>query len=842
MPVGFPIHLNPYFFSANKERSRWYKAKHMKSLLKIALKFVAAVVVLSVLVSAIVGWWFYSQLTGSLPRLDGEIVVHGVSAPVTITRDTLGIPRIEAANRLDLAFATGFVHGQDRFFQMDLLRRNAAGELSELVGSAALDHDREMRRHRFRARAQAMAEVADDAQKALLEAYTQGVNAGLKSLATKPPEYLFAVLDTEPEPWKVEDAALVLFSMYLDLQWDDFKQECRYGLMLETLPKELVAFLIPPGSQWDAPVEGDPLPAPSYPAADVIDIHTDEARAALQQTASSESVLDDLAAVEHFAAFVPGSNNWAVAGEHTAHGGAIVANDMHLGISVPGIWYRASLHWTDEDDQPREITGVTLPGTPAMVVGSNAHIAWAFTNSEGDWLDVVLLDPVPGDDDAYQTPDGPRKFEHHKETIRALRSADETLDVLETIWGPVIDTDHQGRRRVARWVAHDTEGVNLNLLDLETCDSAEEALTLAALSGSPAQNFVVGDDSGNIAWTILGRIPRRPDLDGRIPASWADGQRQWQGWLDPKDYPRIVAPPDGRIWTANARVVGGEKLAILRDGGYDLGARAGQIRDDLLKLDKATERDMLDIQLDDRAVFLSRWQAQLLKLLDDEATDGHPNRDAARGFVEDWGSRAAIDSVGYRIVRGYRLRVLKAVCQSLTAPCRELDPEFKVPWAGKVEGPVWQLITEQPEHLLDPQYASWNDLMLAALDKELEELTSDGRPLAKQTWGAYNTTRIQHPLSKAVPELGAWLDMPAEQLPGGSSNLPRIQRPSSGASQRMAVSPGREAEGYMEIPCGQSGHFLSPNYADSHPAWTGGKASSFLPGEAVHTLELKPGG
>ncbi len=814
----------------------------MKSLFKFVLKCFVAVVALSLLVGVLLGWWFYGQLTGSLPQLAGEIVVDGITAPATINRDALGIPRIVASNRLDLAFATGFAHGQDRFFQMDLLRRNSAGELSALVGPAAVEHDRAMRLHRFRARAQAMAESTDDQRKALLEAYTNGVNAGLHSLSTKPPEYLFAVLDTEPEPWNVEDAALVLFSMYLDLQWDDFKDECRYGLMLETLPEELVAFLIPPGSPWDAPVEGDRLPSPRYPGPEVIDLRTNEARQALQQAKSTALMLDDFAAAEHFATFVPGSNNWAVAGTHTAHGGAIVADDMHLGISVPGIWYRASLSWTDEDDQSHEITGVTLPGTPAVVVGSNGHIAWAFTNSEGDWLDVVLLDAVPDDDDAYQTPDGPRKFDHHEETIHVLRSADETIDVLETIWGPVIDTDHKGRRRVARWVAHDIEGVNLNLLDLETCETTEEALMLAARTGSPAQNFVVGDDQGNIAWTILGRIPRRPDIDGRVPASWTDGLHQWQGWLDPEDYPRIVSPESGRIWTANARVVGGEKLAILRDGGYDLGARAGQIRDGLFELDKATEADMLAIQLDDRALFLAPWQEQLLELLDEEATDGHPKRDEARELVETWGDRAAIDSVGYRIVRGYRLRVLKAVCESLTAPCREIDPKFNVPWPTKVEGPVWQLITEQPKHLLAPSYESWTELMLAALDQELEELTSDGIPLAEQTWGAFNTAKIQHPLSKAVPQLASWLDMPAEPLSGGSSNMPRIQRPNSGASQRMAVSPGREAEGYMEIPCGQSGHFLSPNYADSHPAWTGGKQSPFLPGDPVHTLELKPSG
>lgn len=819
----------------------------MNPKLERLLKILGGIAVVMILITVIVVGWFYSQLAGSLPQVDGEIAVDGVSAPVSIKRDELGVPRIEAENRLDLAYATGFAHAQDRFFQMDLLRRNSAGELSELVGPAAIEHDKEMRLHRFRDRAKAMADSYDEEQTALLQAYTDGVNAGLKSLSVKPPEYLFVALDSEPAPWQIEDSALVLFSMYLDLQWGDFKQECRYGVMLDTLPPELVAFLVPPGSQWDAPVEGDALPAPSYPGPEVVNLRQEEAREAVEQAASNESVLDDLAALDYYAAFAPGSNNWAVAGSHSAHGGAIVADDMHLGISVPGIWYRASLSWKDAEGQSHEVTGVTLPGTPAMVVGSNGHVAWAFTNSEGDWLDVVILEPDPEDDDAYLTPEGSKKFEHHPQVIHVSKSPDETFEVLETIWGPVIDTAPDGRRRVARWVAHDQEGVNLNLLNLETCQNTDDALTLAAMSGSPAQNFVVGDDSGKIAWTILGRIPRRPDIDGRIPASWTDGKHEWQGWLEPKDYPRIVAPEDGRIWTANARVVGGEKLAILRDGGYDLGARARQIRDDLYEVESATEADMLAIQLDDRAVFLTPWQQHLLELLDEQAIEDHPERAEARNLVENWGDRAAIDSAGYRIVRDYRLRVLQTVCESLTVPCIERDPSFKVPWSTKVEGPVWQLITEQPEHLLAPQYESWNDLMLAALDEELSLLTTDEQtqaeiPLAEQTWGVFNTARIQHPLSKAVPQLSAWLDMPAVPLAGGSSNMPRIQRPDSGASQRMAVSPGREAEGYMEIPCGQSGHFLSPHYADSHPAWVEGKQSPFLPGEAVNTLVLMPAG
>ncbi len=204
---------------------------------------------------------------------------------------------------------------------------------------------------------------------------------------------------------------------------------------------------------------------------------------------------------------------------------------------------------------------------------------------------------------------------------------------MSTVWGPVIDHDHQKRPRAIRWVAHDTEGVNMGLLEVEGATTMEEAMRLANLAGSPHQNFVIADDQGRIGWTIMGRIPRRVGFDGRLPTSWADGSHRWEGYLAPEEYPRIIEPESGRIWTANARVVSGDMLAKLGDGGYDFGARAQQIRDDLLATEKASEADMLRIQLDDRAVFLERWRELLLETLGDEAVaaDAAPRRAARAG-------------------------------------------------------------------------------------------------------------------------------------------------------------------------------------------------------------------
>jgi len=799
-----------------------------KRILKIA--GIVALVLIVLVVG--LGLWVRGKLVGSLPKLDGEITAAELSSPVTIERDALGIPTLRADNRIDLAFATGFVHAQDRFFQMDLLRRNSAGELAEIIGSAVVDADRRVRVHRFRDAATRVLAAGNDEDRALVDAYAAGANAGLASLDTKPFEYL--LLGVEPAPWKPEDCALVMFSMYLDLQGPDFADEARLGLMHDLLPEPMFEFLAPRGTEWDAPIHGKPFETPPIPEASVFDTR--------QTTQVARNLLAPRGSLPALDTFHPGSNNWAVSGRHTADGRALVADDMHLGIRVPHVWYRASfvLPEIEAGGGERRMTGVSLPGTPAIVVGSNGHVAWGFTNSEGDWVDVVIVETDADDKDSYLTPDGPKKFEHHPETIKVKGAEDETLEVISTIWGPIMDHDHKDRPRVIRWVAHDTGGVNMNALRIESAQTLEDAMQMANLSGSPAQNFVVADDKGRIGWTILGRIPRRVGFDGRLPSSWADGTHRWDGYLTPEEYPRIINPDGGRIWTANARVVSDEMLATLGDGGYDLGARAGQIRDDLLATETASEADMLRIQLDDRAVFLERWQKLLLETLTPEAIEADPRRGELRKLVDDWGGRAAVDSVGFRAVREFRRSLIGQLADVLTAPCKAVDKKFTIAKMDRVEGPVWRLVSEQPEHLIDPRYDTWNELLLAAADQVVSDASQKGAKLGQYTWGSFNTTRIQHPLSLAVPQLAAWLDMPARALSGDTDNMPRIQGPAVGASQRMGVSPGHESDGYMHMPCGQSGHPLSPHYGDGHEAWSDGKPSPFLPGPAIHTLVLKP--
>lgn len=774
-------------------------------------------------VGALAGIWLI--LRASLPPLDGRLELAGLAAPVVVERDGRGVPTVTAGNRTDLAFATGFVHGQDRFFQMDLARRDSAGELAALFGAVAVDRDRRVRLHRFRSRAEAVVADSSAAEQAIIRAYAAGVNAGLRSLGARPLEYL--LLGEEPRPWRAADTVLVLYAMFLQLNDETGRRDLERGFVHSRLPRALYDLLYPLGTEWDAPLAGGPAPVPPLPA---------ESRYDLRRLSGS---VTPVPLAEPEPAPIPGSNNWAVAGALTADGRALVANDMHLGLAVPNTFYRACL--VHRADAVR-LCGVTLPGTPAVVAGSNGRIAWGFTNSYGDWTDLVALQPGsrPG---TYRTPDGEREYREIIETIEVAGDKAVELRVRETIWGPVLPglVPEDGEFAVA-WTAHRPGAVNLGLMALEGAGSVKEALPLAAAAGIPPQNFTVADADGRIGWTIAGRIPRRTGaFDSRRPADWSRAGTGWDGWVAAQAYPRIVDPGQGLIWTANARVVDGKAFRLIGPGDYDLGARAGQIRDALMAVGEAQPADMLAIQLDDRALFLARWRRLLLDVLDARAIEAEPDRARYRALAEDWIPRASVDSVGYRLVRSFRSRVLERVMAGLTLELAPALPEgYRLAPSRQFEGTVWRLVTEQPRHLLNPEYGSWRELLLEAVDASLAWYRDNyDSPLAERTWGERNTVRIRHPLSLAVPALAGWLDMPYQPLPG-DANLPRAQGARFGASERFAVSPGAEEAGYFHMPTGQSGHPLSPWYDAGHGDWAEGRPAPFLPGTAAHRLELAP--
>ncbi len=793
----------------------------MKKPTRWLLRIAGLIALLAIVL--VVGAWL--ALRGSLPQLEGQVQTSALAAGVTLERDALGTVTIRAQNRADATWTLGFVHAQERFFEMDLMRRSAAGELAELFGAAALPIDRRARVHRMRSRAEAALALAPEAERKLVDTYRDGVNAGLGALSTRPFAYLLT--RNTPRPWTSADCLLVIDAMYFSLNDAQNKRELGFSRMKAALPDSVYQFLTATGGWWDAPLSGPAMRWPDPPSAADIDLRALD-QSLLKHTEAASDV-------------VPGSNSFAVSGALTG-GAGMIANDMHLDLRVPDIWFRARLIYPN----PRhpgdmiDVSGASLPGTPAIVAGSNRSIAWGFTNSYGDFTDWVRVIPDPAKADHYLTAEGNVAIDTSVESI-AVHGADaESLVVRETRWGPIIAEDADGTPLALAWTAEREGAVNLELINLETAETADEAVAIAHRAGMPAQNFLVADRFGSIAWTIAGRIPMRiGGFDPSLPADWSKPGTGWNGWLSADETPLISNPPWQRLWTANARVVDeGKHLELLGDGGYDLGARQHQIRDDLRAKDHFTTADMLDIQLDDRALFLEPWHKQLLKILQQGTATAQ--RDAVLKALNDWDGHASIHSVGYRIVRGWRNEVKDTVLDAFAGAVRVRYADFELPKLAQSEHAVWMLLQRRPENLLPPGYQTWEALQLEALDRVTANLDKQPGGIAARTWGERNTARIAHPLSRALPGfLARMLDMPADQLPG-DSNMPRVQATAFGASERFAVSPGDEEHGYFELPGGQSGHPLSPFYGAGHRDWVEGKPTPFLPGPAIYNLQFEP--
>ena len=768
------------------------------------------------------------MLRASLPRLDGQITETGLHAPATIGRDALGVATIRAASRRDAAYALGFVHAQERFFEMDLMRRAAAGELSELVGSAALKMDQQRRPFRMRERAQAVLAGLSKEDRASFEAYRDGVNAGLAALSSRPWEYW--LLGSQPAPWTLSDSVLVLDAMFFDLNDSTNARERAFAKIKAALGENVYKFLSASGGPWDAPLLGPPMNYPALPDAADIDL------------SKLDPELLHIPATPTAQKTTPGSNGFAVNGALTATHAALVADDMHLHLTVPNIWFRARIEYPNPRRKGEEVDliGVTLPGLPVLVAGSNRHVAWGFTNSYGDWMDWVRVTLDPKDPTRYETAAGWKTLKQSIQLIKVHNAPDVKLDVRDTQWGPILGHDTDGTPLALAWTALQPGGVNVEFARMDTAETVDEAMDIANAAGMPAQNFIVGDRAGNIAWTIAGRIPKRGGgCDPLLPCDWSKPDSGWNGWLVPTDYPRLPNPPAQRIWTANARTLDWESpdYAKLGDGGYDFGARARQIRDDLNAKIQFTPDDMLAIQLDDRALLLEHWHKNLLDVFK-RAGDDAAFADM-KTYTSDWNGRADPASIAYRLVRDYRQQVLDTVLDGFAAAVRAKFPDFKLPHLAQAETLVDDILVHRPANLLPPGYTNWDDLLQKCAERVARKLDTQSSGLAARTWGEVNTTHIRHPLSVALPDMGRLLDMPHRQLPG-DVNMPRVQAPDFGASERFAVEPGHEEYGYFHMPGGQSDNPLSPFYGAGDAAWAAGKETPFLPGAIKYTLNLTP--
>jgi penicillin amidase len=771
----------------------------------------------TVAIGGAAGWL---MLRASLSILDGRVRGNGLSATVTVDRDALGVPTISGVDRGDLAYATGFLHAQDRFFQMDLLRRAAAGELSELLGPAGLDLDRRHRLHRFRNRALAALAAAPADERRLVELYTRGVNDGLSALSMRPFEYL--LLRMTPSPWRPEDSALIAYAMYFDLQYRELESIVSRAILRERTAGDMFTFLLPNASHWDAPLDWATSPKVDMPG--VPTTRPDWLGPSAPQTERSDGDT------------ISGSNSWAVAGRYSKRGAALIANDMHLGLRLPNVWYRLSLVYLDAGRNRRRVTGVTLPGTPAIVVGSNGRVAWGLTNSAGSFLDLVALDADTMQCLRYEVANGcseQARRQVERITVKGVPAVD--LPVVETRWGPAIQVGNNVY--AVHWVAHEPNAVNFHLLRMEDADNVAVAMRVGQSSGLPTQNLVVADADGHIGWTLAGPLPRRATPSDDLPV---DGHqyRSWSGYLAPEEYPARLDPQLGRLWTANNRQLTGPDQDKIGGSAADMGARASQIRDDLLAREEFDEPAMLAIQLDDRALWIEFWRHLLLDVLDEAALAGHAQRTEFKRLVAQWNGRADADAAGYALVRSFYWSMYEAWFGNLDAELQRTYRTASYRAASRRAEPVMETLAEK-RAWVPPGMADWRAFLLNRIDAVIEKASQNGTSLEEVKWGGINRAAIVHPMARFLPWLGGWLAAPVDPLPG-DIYMPRVQAPAFGASERIVVAPGHEETGIFHMPGGQSGHPLSPFFLAGHEAWVHGESTPFLPGPAVHHLIIEP--
>lgn len=759
-------------------------------MFKVIKRLLLIVVVLALGGTAIV----YGVLTLSLPTLDGKGRSDAVTQPVKVARDTLGQAVITAATRHDAAYGLGYAHGQDRFFQMDLLRRNAAGELSELFGKAALALDKKMRFHQLRKRSQAILKTLPGAGKQLLKSYAQGVNEGLAQVGYPSFEYLLT--GAEQQPWQSEDSLLVIFSMYLDLQTATFERDQALIQIQQQYGAKMVEFLTQP-SQYQAALDGSVL----TPYTQTIPQLPTQPLAAIKSITANLEV---------------GSNNWAVTADLTNTQAAMLSDDMHLSMAVPVIWYRAQLNYT-HNNQAYQVTGVSLPGAPAIVVGSNNKIAWGFTNGYIDTADWVALT------------DSSKTWQVN-EVITLDNGNDEIYPLTLSEYGPVKYINNQPY--ALSWAAHQPYAVDMQLLQLEQAETVDDALNIASNVGIPVQNLMVVDSQGSAAWKHMGGIPART-----VPSELAINESEYSATWQQNEVirPFVKNPESGRLWTGNSRVVSAEDNARFGNGGYALGARATQIRDRLFEKQQFNEGDFYQLQLDNQARFLTPWHSLLLEQLKQQPEH---NADYINA-LDNWQQCACSTSVGYTLVKTYRDELINILFSSIEASLNQQDGTLSYV-KRDLEPAVWQLIKAQPASWVNPQFTNWEQQLQAAFEQTLAQLTAKfGNNIQNWQWGKVNELAIEHPFAKQIPLLSKLLNMPT--APGfGDSYMPAVQKTSFGASQRFIAQPGHLESAILTVPGGQSGHPLSEFYRAGFDEYVEGKHTPLLPQTFMHQIEIVP--
>jgi penicillin amidase len=805
---------------------------------KIAQGVIAALLLLAGILM-LAGWWIVHR---SLPKLDGQIAVPGLKEGVIVDRDRWGRPWIRAQSLDDLVMAQGYVLAQDRLWQMDLLRRAAAGDLSEIFGSLALKFDEENRTLGMQQAAERAAADSDPEIRGLLEAYARGVNRYIAEQQQKLPVE-FSLLHYKPRPWTPADTYLVSLYMWKTLT-STWKSKLNRAWIAEKVGPKRAAQMFASGSPLDHYIVGQPgafvPPKASKSRTKGVSAGLPSARDGQSSpfpSRASDMALDFLAQFDEESSEIIGSNNFVVSGAHTATHKPLLANDTHLVLGVPCIWYLVHLTapgWNVE--------GFALPGAPLVIIGHNDRIAWGFTNSNADVQDLYEETFDPANPRNYRVNGIWVTADVRKETIHVLGKPDVELDVTVTRNGPIVfrdNADANGHAYALRWTALEPGGLDFGFPMLGRAANWTDFIEVTRHIAGPGQNTIYADIDGNIGYTIPALIPVRASGTGALPVPGDTDEFAWKGYIPFEELPRVSNPPDGIIATANARTVGpGYKYYLTdRQASPFRTERIYQLlqgRSDLKVGDlNAVQNDILSLP--------NQFLAKQLLSAARSTPPKDPRTQKLIAQLDGWDARASAGSVETTFVELTR----HALFHNLLAPYLGDDISKYELWEPhSIYNEVWwrdkvfleNILTTRPSEWLPKGVTSYDVLLISSANDAVNELaretgTSD---VAQWQWGRFHSLNMVHPIGRTGALHSLFSIGP--YATGGTIDTVKAMGIGHGPAMRMVSDLSNFDNSLMEISSGESGQATSPHNHDQFQEWFDGRG---IPAPFTEAAEQK---
>jgi len=770
----------------------------------------------------------YAYLRSTLPDYDGEITVPGITRPVEIIRDSYGMPHIYAQTDQDACFALGYSMAQDRLFHMDLMRRAARGKLAEVLGKDLVSVDRFFRTITAGKSFEDIADAYSPETRSASQAYSDGVNYFIDH-HKGPLPIEFTILGYAPEPWQPSDGVAVHYVMAVDLNMA-FGVEMLHAAVIEKVGENVAHELFPDYA------EGYPTIIPQGLA-----------------------VLEFLKTL-NLARAVRGSegggasNSWVVDGNKSVTGKPILANDPHLGLGAPGIWYEAHLV-----SPSMNVSGAVLPGMPFIIIGANEHVAWGFTNVMADDTDFYIEKINPANPDQYEFMGRWEDMQIKEEVIRVKGGDDVIFKVRKTRHGPIVDEiNHYEEPKdtaiAMRWTAYETLQAS-PFIELNSAKSIDDIEKAAALFKCPGQNWVYADDQGNIGYWAAVAIPIRDGFSGTLPVPGWDGKHEWKGYVPFGQQPHLRNPARGWIATANNKHLGDDYPYAISHY-YAMPDRFVRIKEMITAREKFDTQSFAEMQTDFFVVLAREWVPMMRASLALSGKAFSENEKKAMAFLKNWNFVAGSEDVAPTIFHATINAMVKNTFKKRLG--EDLYGQYIKNYYMVFNAMRNLIAAGEGQWFDDPDTAEKegiNDIINKSFGEAVVYLNEKmGSNVEDWKWGKLHTLTLYHPFGKSSALMGYFMNIGPHPMGGSLATVNpqpyKLTLPWEGyhgASLRYIIDFADRKNSRRVIPAGISGNFMSPHYDDQAELWRTGKYRPFvldrerIDADARYTLKMLPG-